>query len=162
MESYPPAAFPAATAPNMADPRAGVCFGGGDLDLAAGHIGVDLHQQFVLLRQTAASHQLMDRHAVLLEGIHDDACAVSGRFDQGAVDFLGLGRQGSAQQQAGQVHIHQDAAVAVPPIECQQAAFARLSAWQPFLPATGEYRSCASWLHRSYDAGTQFSTNQAK
>ena len=133
----------------MADPRAGVCFEAADLDLTPGHIGVDLHQQFVLLGQTAAGHQLADRHAVLLEGIHDDARAVGGGFDQGAVDLLGPGRQGGAQQQAGQVHVHQDAAVAVPPVERQQAGFAGFQSGRLSPPAVGGCQCRARLASRS-------------
>ncbi len=56
---------------------------------------------------------------------HNHPRAVGGGFDQGAVDFF-AGGQGHPHDQARQVVIRQHAAVAVPPVQRQQAAFAGL------------------------------------
>ena len=95
-------------------------------DGPAGDVGVNLHQQLVALRQPARGHDLLDRYAVGLEVIDDDARAIGGGLDQGSVDFLRPGCQRQAQQQTGQVDIHQDRAVAIPPVESQQTALTRL------------------------------------
>ena len=94
------------------------------LELPPGDVGVDLHQQLVALRQTARGHDLLHGHAALLEGLDDDARAVSSGLDEGAVDFLRFGQQRGSQEHARQVHVHQHGAVAVPPIQGQQAALA--------------------------------------
>ena len=65
-----------------------------------------------------------DRHAVFLEAVDDRQRAEGRRLDQRPVDLRRRGVQRLADQQAGQQRIDQDRAVAVVPVEGQQAAFA--------------------------------------
>jgi len=85
-----------------------------------------LHQQLVLLRQAARRHQFFDRHAAVLERLDDHPRAEGRRLDQRAVDVGGARAQRGPDQQAAQVYIHQHRAIAVPPVERQQAVLARL------------------------------------
>ena len=63
-------------------------------------------------------------HAVLLEAVDDRQGPEGGGLDQRPVDFRRGGVQRLADQQAGEQRIDQDRAVAVVPIEGQQAALA--------------------------------------
>ncbi len=59
----------------------------GNAHLAAGHIGVDLHQQRVFLGDAAGTHDALDRHAVFADALDDRAGAKGGAFDERPVDF---------------------------------------------------------------------------
>jgi hypothetical protein len=87
-----------------------------DMDGQSGHIGIDLHEQLVAVRQAAGGNELVNRNVVLVEALDDKPGAVGGGLDQGAVDLLGPGTQGHPQHQAGQVNVDQDRAIAIPPI----------------------------------------------
>ena len=66
------------------------------------------------------------RHAVFLDALDDRARAERGRLDQRAID-LGAGRvERLAEKQAGQQLIDEDGAVAVVPVEREQAGLAGL------------------------------------
>ena len=80
----------------------------------------------------------LDRDAVLLEAIDDRQGAEGGGFDQGAVDLRRRGVQRLADQQAGQQRIDQDRAVAVVPVQGQQAA---LAGPQPLRPRGSRARA---------------------
>ncbi len=99
--------------------------GGAQLERPAGDVGVDLHDQRALLGQAAAGHDLPDRHAVRLERLDDHPRPERGRLDQRPVDLLGGRGQRGADQQPAELGVDQDGAVAVPPVERQQARFAR-------------------------------------
>ena len=68
----------------------------------------------------------LDRLAVLLETLHDDARAERGRLDPGAIHLGGGGLQRQAEDAPGQARVHQHGPVAVVPVQRQQAALARL------------------------------------
>ncbi len=97
---------------------------GADLERAPGDVGVDLQHQRALLGQAAAGDDVVDGHAVGLEGLDDHARPVGGRLDQRAVDLLGRGRERRPDQQAADGRVDEDRAVAVPPVERQQPGFA--------------------------------------
>src|SRR6266487_5649894 len=91
-----------------------------------GHIGVDLHQQLIALRQPARGHDLLNRYTIGLKIIDDDARTVRGGLNQSPVDLLWPGCQRHTEQHAGQVSVHQDRAVAIPPVQRQQTTLSRL------------------------------------
>ena len=95
------------------------------------HVRIDLHGQRVLQRDAAAGVERIHRHAVGAVVFQDDARAVGSGLQQRAVDLLGRRAQRQAHQQAAQVRVGQDAAVAVPPVQREQAA---LSGAQPRRP----------------------------
>ena len=66
---------------------------------------------------------VVDRHAVGFECLDDHARPVGRGLDERAVDLLGDGRQRRADQQPADGGIHEDGAVAVPPVEGQQPGF---------------------------------------
>ena len=68
----------------------------------------------------------LHRHAVLLDALDDRQRAEGRGLDQRPVDLVRLGVQRLAQQQAAQAHIDQDRAVAVVPVQRQQAVLAGL------------------------------------
>ena len=98
--------------------------GTADLHRAIADVGVNLHDHRALLGDAAAVDYLLDFHAVFLDAVDDRQRAEGGRLDQGAVDLRGGGVQGLADQQAGEQGVDEDRAVAVVPIERDQAAFA--------------------------------------
>ena len=57
---------------------------------------------------------------MLLHAVDDGQRSEGGGLDVGAVNFMGLGVQGLAEQQAGELDIGEDGAVAVVPVERQQ------------------------------------------
>ena len=95
-----------------------------DPERPAGDVGVDLQDQRALLGEAAAGDDLVDRDAVGLEGLDDHPGAVRGRLDQRAVDLLGCGREGHADQQAADLGVDQDGSVAVPPVEREEPGLA--------------------------------------
>ena len=103
----------------------------GHLHRAAGHVGVDLHEQRVFLRDAARADDAVDRHAVFPDALDDRARAERGRLDQRAIDFGPRRVEVLAEQQAGEQLVDEDGAVAVVPVEREQAGLARLSASRP-------------------------------
>ena len=75
--------------------------GSGNLHRQIDDIGIDLHRHGIFLRNAARSIKFINRHPVLFEGLDDFACAVSRRFDQGAINFRRTGRQRRADEQPG-------------------------------------------------------------
>ena len=61
-----------------------------------------------------------------LERLDDHARPVGGGLDEGAVDLRRRGGQGRPDEQAREVDIDEDGAVAVPPVERHQAGLAGL------------------------------------
>ena len=96
----------------------------GDLHLQAGDVGVDLHDQGVLLGDAAAVDDVADLDPVLLEAPDDGQRAEGGGLDEGPVDLLGLRVQGQADEEAGQALVDEDGPVAVVPVEGEEARFA--------------------------------------
>src|SRR3984885_10149394 len=98
--------------------------GAGDLDDAAGDVGIDLHEQRILLRDSAGAHNLVRRHAVLAEALDDRARPERRRLDQRAVDIGPRRRQILTEQQAGEALIDENGPIAVIPVEPQKAGLA--------------------------------------
>ena len=98
----------------------------GDLHLQAGDVGVDLHDQRVLLGDAAAVDDVADLDPVLLEAPDDGQGAEGRGLDEGPVDLLGLGVERQADEEAGQALVDEDGPVAVVPVEGEKARFAGL------------------------------------
>jgi len=62
-----------------------------DLHGAAQHVGIDLHEGFVLDRQAAGVDDLKHGHAVLFDAVDDGERAEGRGLDVGAVDCMRLG-----------------------------------------------------------------------
>ena len=84
-----------------------------------------------VLEQATGSHDLRDRHAVLLEILDDHADAEHRGLHEGAVDLVRRGLQGQADDAARQARIGQDRAVAVEPVEGHEAVLADLLLERP-------------------------------
>ncbi|MCK7541253.1 MAG: hypothetical protein MZV63_65385 [Marinilabiliales bacterium] len=91
---------PAATAPAMAAPRAQVWAERATFISQAGDVGVDLHDERVLLGDAAAVDDVADLHPVFFEPPDDGQGAEGGGLDEGPVDLLGLRAQGQADEKA--------------------------------------------------------------
>ena len=89
----------------------------GHADFPPQHIGIDLQHERVFVRDAAAGKDRAHGHARLFKRFDDGARAKGGGLHQRAVDFLGLGAQRHAQDQAREMRVHQDGAVAVPPVQ---------------------------------------------
>ena len=98
----------------------------GHLHLEAGDVGVDLHDQGVLLGDAAAVDDVADLDPVLLEAPDDGQGAERRGLDEGPVDLLGLGVEGQADEEAGQALVDEDRPVAVEPVEGEKPGFAGL------------------------------------
>ena len=83
---------PAATAPNIAAPRAGIWVEPGTSTGTAGDVGEQLHQHGALLGDAAAGDDLVDRQPVSDEVVDDPAGGERDRLEQRPVD-LGRGRR---------------------------------------------------------------------
>src|SRR2546421_3453464 len=90
-------------------------------DRPSGDVGVDLHDERVLLRDAAAVDDLLDLDAVFFETIDNCQCAEGRSLDKGAVDFSRCCVKSLTEQQASQSLVHEDGAIAVIPIECKQS-----------------------------------------
>ena len=106
-------------------PQGAGLFRGGDHQRHIEHIGIDLHQQGALHGQSSAGDDLFDGNAVLADAVDDHARAKGGRLDQRAVDFRRRGVERLSQQQPREARIGEDIAVAVVPVEREQAAAER-------------------------------------
>lgn len=95
--------------------------GAGDLDGAVGDVGVDLHDEGVFGSDAAAGDDVVDRDAVALDLVDDGECAEGGRFDEGAVEVSGRGGECFADDESGEEGIDEDRAVAVVPVEGEEA-----------------------------------------
>ena len=88
-------------------------------------VGVDLHEQRILLGDAPAADDALHRHAERLQALDDGARPERRRLDERAVD-VGAGRmERLAEDQAGQARVHEDRAIAVVPVERQQARLPR-------------------------------------
>ena len=96
----------------------------GDFHRPARHVGVNLHDQRTFVGDAAAVDDLLHFHPVFLETVDDGQRPKSGRFDQGAVDFRRRRVKRLADEQPGEELVHQDGAVAVVPVQGEQAGFA--------------------------------------
>ena len=74
-----------------------------------------------VLEQPAGDDELGDRHAARVERLDDHAGAERGGLEQRAVDLLGAGREGLADDDAGELVVDEHRAVAVVPVEGDQA-----------------------------------------
>ncbi len=99
-----------------------------DFHRATRDVGVDLHNDRVFLRDAAAVDDRRNLHAVFLEAIDDRQRAERRRFDERAVNFRRRRVQRLTEEQSREPLVHEDGAVAVVPIERQQA---RLAGRQP-------------------------------
>src|SRR5690606_25633677 len=95
--------------------------GAGDQHGAAGDVGVDLHEHRVFLRDAAGADDAVDGHAVFFEAFDDGAGSEGGGFDESAVEFGLRGVERGAEGEAGEERIDEDGAVAVVPVEGEQA-----------------------------------------
>ena len=103
----------------------------GDLHRQAGDVGVDLHDQGVLLGDAAAVDDVADLDPELLEAPDDGQGAEGRGLDEGPVDLLGRRVQGQADEEAGQALVDEDRPVAVVPVEGEQAGLAGLERPRP-------------------------------
>ncbi len=87
----------------------------------ADDVGVDLHERGIFDGEAAGVDDFLDLHAVFLDTLDDGERTERRRLDVGAVDLVRLGVQRLAEQQAGEAHIDEDGAIAVVPIEREQA-----------------------------------------
>ena len=102
--------------------RAGLA-GAGDLHRAAGDVGVDLHEQRIFFGDAAGADDAVHRHAVFPDALDDRARAERGGLDQRAIDFGPRRVKGLSDQQAGEQRVDEDGAIAVVPVEREQAAW---------------------------------------
>ena len=110
----------------------------------ASNVRVNLHHQRIFLRNAAAIDDLPDLHAVFLEAVDDGQRAKCRGFDERAVNFRRRGVKRLAEQQSGKPLVHQNRAVAVVPVEREQAGFARLQ----FRRARGQFLVRAGFFRR--------------
>ena len=75
-------------------------FGLGDFDWPACHVGINLHQQRIFLRQSTTRIKFVDGDAFAREGIDDLPRAESRGFNEGAVHLVRPVRERCADQQA--------------------------------------------------------------
>ncbi len=85
--------------------------------------------------QAAAGHDPIDGHTPALEGVDDHARAERGRLEQRAVDLVRTRRQREPDDETREIGVDEHGAVAVPPVEREQAALARPRAPPPALRA---------------------------
>lgn len=97
-------------------------FAAADFHGAVDDVGVDLHHGFVFDGEAAGVDDFLDGDAVLFDSIDDGEGSKGGGLDVGAVDFVGFGVEGLADEQSGQARVDQDGAVAVVPVEGEEAA----------------------------------------
>ena len=90
----------------------------------AEHVGVDLVEHGVVLRNAAGVDDALDGDAVLGHALKDDAGVEGGAFDGGEELVLRGVDQVPAEGDAAEFGIHQHGAVAVVPGEAQQAGLA--------------------------------------
>ena len=88
------------------------------------HICINLHRHTVFAADAAGGKEVLHRHAMRAEVIHNHARAKCRGLDHRAIDLLRAGLQRHAQHEPLQIVIGQDAAVAVPPIQHHQSALA--------------------------------------
>ena len=80
--------------PEHGGTECGGLFGCRNPEIATGHIGVNLHQHFILFRQSAAGHQFIYFHAVVFKGFNDNTRSIGGGLDQRPVNIFRPGSQG--------------------------------------------------------------------
>src|SRR5437867_8022716 len=102
-------------------------FAGGDLDRTAGDIRVNLEQQRTAVSKPAAGIKFVDGDSLAGEGVDDLARAEGGGLDERAVNLVRARAEGRAEEQPAEVGIHEHGAAAVPPVERQQSALARMN-----------------------------------
>ena len=98
--------------------------GDGDPDGKPRDIGEELHEQRACFGNAAAGDDLGQLDPVLGEVLHDPPVAKRYRLEQRPIDVLAGGMECEATEHAGEVGVGQDRAVAVEPIECDEAGFA--------------------------------------
>ena len=111
--------------------------GAGLLALADFHgladdVGVALHEGGVFDAEAAGVDDFVDLDAVVFDALDDGEGSKSGGLDVGAVDLVRFGVQGLAEKQAGEADIDEDGAVAVVPVEREQARGAGFFAFHGF------------------------------
>ncbi len=97
-----------------------------DLDGAAEDVGVDLHEGGVFDGEASGGDDFANGDAVGFEALDDGEGTEGGGFDEGAVDFVGGGVEGLAEDEAGEAGVGEDGAVAVVPVEGEEAGLAGL------------------------------------
>ncbi len=98
--------------------------GARDFHFAAEDVGVDLHEEGVLFCDAAAVYDFVDFDAVLFKPVDDGKGAEGGGFDEGAVNFFGACVEGLTEEEACEALVDEDCAVAVIPVECEEAGAA--------------------------------------
>ena len=96
----------------------------GDFHGSACDVGVDLHDERIFFGDAAAVDDLSDLDAEFFKSFDDREGAEGGGFDQGAIDFGRGGVERLAQEQSCEFLIDEDGAIAVVPVEGEQARFA--------------------------------------
>ncbi len=71
--------------------------------------------------ESPAGHEVRHRQSAAGKGIDNHARAERGALDEGSIHVLWPRGQRHPNQQPREVGVHEGAAVAVPPVECQQA-----------------------------------------
>ena len=88
------------------------------------HVGVDLVEHGVVLRDAAGVDDALDGHAVLGHALEDDAGVEGGAFDGGEELVLRGVDEVPAEGDAAELGVDEHGAVAVVPGEAQQAGLA--------------------------------------
>lgn len=87
----------------------------------AKHVCVDLHEGMIFDGEAAGVDDFVNGDAVFFDALDDGEGAEGGGFDVGAVDFVGLGVEGLAEEEAGELDVNEDGAIAVIPVEGEEA-----------------------------------------
>ena len=95
----------------------------GDPHRPPGYVGGQTHQESVLEWEATTGHDFLDRDPGVFERVDDDPGAEHGGLEQGPIDLPGLGSECEPHHEPGQVGVHQDRAIAVPPVEGDEARF---------------------------------------
>ena len=98
---------------------------GGGLDFHAENVCVNLHEKRIFEGDAAASDDVVNRKAVLIEVVDDFPCAEGGGFNESAVDMLRPRSECHADEQTRQPHVVDARLVAIPPVECDKSRVAR-------------------------------------
>ena len=115
--------MPAASSAKMPEPRLVGDAGGHEHGLVE-HVGVDLIEHGVVLRDAAGVDDALDGDAVLGHALEDDAGVEGGAFDGGEELVLRGVDEVPAERDAAEFGIDEHGAVAVVPGEAQQAGLA--------------------------------------
>ena len=116
--------IPSATAANSAAPRAGTSSETGTRTASPETSAKSCMSSGLALATPPQATISVEFDPVLGEVLHDPPVAKRDRLEQRPIDVLAGGMECEATEHAGEVGVGQDRAVAVEPIECDEAGFA--------------------------------------